>query len=102
MLDTRKLLVSAVEQQWHPRAILDIGCVHFGAHYEAARIDQDMAFAAIDALGSIVATDAASASRPYRLAVDNAGARLGLPPDSRAELLAKHRVQVLPGAVQTP
>src|SRR5438552_1417985 len=76
MLDTRKLLVSTLEQQRHARAILYVGSVHFGAQYEAARIDQDMAFAATEALGSILATDAANASCPYRLAVDNAGARL--------------------------
>ena len=63
--------------------------MHFGAQHESATIDQDVAFAAIDALGPIVATDASDASRAYRLAVDNAGARMGVASDAGAELLAK-------------
>ena len=71
------------------RAILDIGSVHSGAQYQAVRIDQDMAFAAIDALGSIVAMNAANARRPYGLAVDKAGAGVGVASDPGAELLAE-------------
>ena len=102
MFDTRKLLVSTLEQQRHRRAVLDIGRVHFGAQYEAARIDQDMAFGAIDALGPIVATDAPNPSRAYGLAVDNTGARVGVASDAGAELLAKGGVHLFPRAIQAP
>jgi len=102
MFDTRKLLVGALQQQRHTRAILDIGSVHFGAQHETASIDEDVAFAAVDALGAIVATYAADASRPYGLAVDNAGARVGIAADAGAELLAKCGVYVFPRAIQTP
>ena len=102
MFDARELLVSTLEQQRHPRAVLDIGSVHFGAQHEAATIDQDVAFAAIDALGPIVATDAADPSRAYGLAVDNAGARVGVASDAGAELLAKGGVHVFPRAIQAP
>src|SRR6266511_6297393 len=57
---------------------------------------------AIDALGPIVATDAADPSRAYGLAVDNAGARLGVASDAGAELLAKSGVHVFPRAIQAP
>ena len=58
--------------------------------------------AAIDAFRAVVATNAADASCPDGLAIDNASARLRIAPDGRAELLAQDGVQVLPGAVQTP
>src|SRR5215213_6822435 len=102
MFDARELLVSTLEQQRHPRAVLDIGSVHFGAQHEAATIDQDVAFAAIDALGPIVATDAANPSRADGLAVDNTGARMGVASDAGAELLAQGRVHVFPRAIQAP
>jgi hypothetical protein len=102
MFDARELLVSTLEQQRHRRAVLDIGSVHFGAQHEAATIDQDVAFAAIDALGPIVATDAPNPSRAYGLAVDNTGARVGVASDAGAELLAKGGVHMFPRAIQAP
>ena len=102
MFEARELVVSTLEQQRHARAVLDIGSVHFGAQHKAPSIDQDMAFAAIDALGAIVATDAADPSRAYGLAVDNAGGGVGVAPDGDAELLTQDSVQVFPGAIETP
>ena len=75
---------------------------HLGTQHQAPAIDQDMALSAIDAFRAVVATNAADASRPDGLAIDNASARLRIAPDGRAELLAQDGVQVLPGAVQTP
>src|SRR5215510_11954409 len=102
MLDSGELLVSALEQQRHGGAILDIGGVYFGAQHQAASIDQDVTLAAIDALGSVVATYATHAGRPDGLAVDDARARVGVAPDTDTELLAQDGVQVLPRAIQTP
>jgi len=76
--------------------------VHLRPHYQASRIDQHVALAAIHTFRSVVPANAADAGRPDGLAIDDASARLGITPDGRAELLAQDGVQVLPGAVQTP
>ena len=88
MLEARKLIVSALQQQRHGCAILNIRGVHLCTKYETTRIDEDVAFAPIDALGAIVASDTADACRSNRLAVDDASTRLGMAPDPHAELLA--------------
>jgi|SRR5438874_8162618 len=102
MLDARELPVSALQEQGHARSILNIRRVHIGTQYQAAAIDQDVALAAVDPFGAVVATNAADAGRPDGLAVDNACTRLRIAADGRAELLAQHGVEVLPGAIQTP
>jgi hypothetical protein len=102
MFETGKLLVSAFQQQRHGRAILDVGSVHFGAKNETARIDQDVALAAIHALGTIIATHATDTGRPHRLAIDNACARVGVAPDAGAELLTEDSVDVFPCAIHAP
>jgi hypothetical protein len=65
-------------------------------------IDQDAAFATVDALGAIVATYTTHASRAGRLAVDDASARLRVAPDAHTELLAQRRIEVLPHPVEAP
>src|SRR5215469_1431577 len=102
MRDARKLLVGAFQQQRYRSAILNIRSVHLGSKNETTGIDEDVAFSAIDAFGPIVAADAADASRSNRLAVDDAGARLRVAPDTRAELHAQDSIDVLPRAIQTP
>ena len=102
MLDAGELIVSPLQEQRDAGPILNVGRVYLGAQYQAPRIDQNVALAAIDAFRAVVATDAADASRTNRLAVDDACTRLGVAPDIRAELLAQDCVEVLPGAVQTP
>jgi hypothetical protein len=102
MFDARELLVGAFQQQWHACPILHIGSVHLSSKDQATCVDQDVPFAAVDAFGAVIPAGATHAGRSDRLAVDDARARLGLPPACRAELLAEHRVQVLPGAVQPP
>ena len=72
------------------------------AKVQATRIDQDMAFAAVDAFGAVIPADATHAGRSNRLAVDDASTRLRIPPDRGTELLAQRRVEMLPRAVQTP
>jgi hypothetical protein len=79
MFDARELLASTLEQQRHPGAVLDIGSVHFGSQHEAAAIDQDVAFAAINALGPIVATDAADPSRSSLVAAMPPSTQLATP-----------------------
>ena len=100
--DARKLLVSAVEQQRHGRTILNICRVHLGSKDEATSIDENVAFAAVDTLGTIVAADAADASGSNRLAIDDARARLRVASHVCAELVAQDSVEVLPGAIQAP
>ena len=100
--DARKLVVGAFQQQWDAGAILNVCRMHPGSKNQATGIDEDVAFAAIDAFGTVVATNTADTSGPNGLAVDDASARLGVAPDTGAELLAERRVQVLPRAIQTP
>jgi hypothetical protein len=102
MLYTRKLLVSAVEQQRYAGAILDVCCVHFGTKDEAASVDENVAFAAVDAFGTIVAADTADASGSDRLAIDDRRTWLRVAADADAELLAEDSVEMLPRAVQPP
>jgi hypothetical protein len=102
MPDARKLFVSPVKEERHGCAILNIGRVHLGTQYEAARVDQEVTLPAVDTFGAVVPTDAADASRPDGLAIDDPRARLGVPPDVGAELLPEDSVQLLPGAIQAP
>jgi hypothetical protein len=102
VLDPWELIVGIVQQQRDTSAILNVRGVHLCAQDQAAGIDQDVAFAAVHALGAIVATDTTHACCPDRLTVDDRRTRLGLSPDAGAELLAQDSVQMLPCAVQSP
>ncbi len=102
VFDMRELFVGSLQQQRHARAILNVGCVHFGAQYQAARVDQYVALAAIDAFGAVIAALTADAGRPDRLAIDDARAGMRVASDADAELLAQNRVHVFPGAIETP
>jgi hypothetical protein len=62
MLYAGKLLVSAVEQQGYAGTVLDVCCVHFGTKDEATSVDENVAFAAVDTFGTIVAADTADTS----------------------------------------
>ena len=85
--DAGKLLVSAVEQERDAGPILNIRGVHLRSKDEAASIDENVAFAAVDTLGTIVAAHAADASASNRLAIDDRSARLRVATDAYAELL---------------
>ena len=63
MAQPRKQLVDGLDDQHRPIAILDIGGVHLGTDQQTARIGHNMALAAFDLLGRIVA------SRPAALVV---------------------------------
>jgi len=102
MLDTGKLLVSAVEQQGNAGAILDVCCVHFGTNDKATSVDENVAFAAVDAFGTIVAGDTADASGSNRLAIGDRSTWLRVAADANAELLTEDSVEMLPRAVHTP
>jgi len=86
--EARELIVSTSQQQRHSRAILNVRGVHPRTKHEATSIDEDVAFAPIDAFGAIVASHAADAGRPYRLAVDDASTRLGVAPNPHPELVS--------------
>ena len=64
VLDPWELIVGTVQQQRDTSTILNVGGVHLCAQDQATSIDQDVAFAAVDALRAIVAADTAHASRP--------------------------------------
>jgi hypothetical protein len=102
VLDAGEMIGNSLEQQGHGSAILNIRRVHFCPQHKAQAVDQDVALAAIDAFGAIVAADAANPGRPDRLTVDDAGARLRVAPNTRAELLAQQLVQMLLRSVHTP
>jgi hypothetical protein len=100
--DSGELVVSTIQQQRYTSAILHIRRVHFGTKDQATGIDEDVAFAAIDAFGAIVATDAANASCANRLTIDDRSARLRVAADAHAELLTENSVEMLPRTVHTP
>lgn len=100
--DARKLLVSTVKKQGDTGAILDVCSVHFGTKDEATSVDENVAFAAVDALGTIVAANTADTSGSNRLAIDDRSTRLRVAADAYAELLAQDRIEMLPRAVHAP
>ena len=102
VLNTRELVVSSFQEQRHGPTVLDVGRVYLGAQYQTARIDQDVALAAVDTFRSVVATYAADTGRPDGLAIDDPSTRLRVTPDGGAELLPQDGVQVFPSAVQAP
>src|SRR5215813_13097669 len=76
--------------------------MHHDLQEQAQGIHEQMAFASIDLLATIVAVRARALSRPDRL-TSNAGRAGGrLPPCTLAHLLPQGRVEPLPGAIKTP
>jgi hypothetical protein len=102
VLNAGEVIGNSLQQQGHGSAILNVSRVHFRSQHEPLAIYENVAFAAIDAFGAIVAADAANPGRPDRLTVDDARARLRVTPNTRTELFAQHLVDMLPGAVYTP
>ena len=102
VFDAGELIVSTFQQQRHSCAILNVCRMHLGSKDQAARVDEDVAFATIDAFGAIVAADTADTSSTNRLAVDDAGARLRAAANLGAELFAQGSVHLLPRAIQPP
>jgi hypothetical protein len=76
MFNARELVVSSFQEQRHGRTVLNVGRVHFGTQYQAARIDRNVALAAIDAFGAVIAPDTADAGGPGGLAIDDPSTRL--------------------------
>jgi hypothetical protein len=102
VLDAGEVIGDSLQQQGHGSAILNISRVHSRSQHEPLAIYENVAFAAIDAFGAIVAADAANPGRPDRLTVDDASGRLRVTPNTSTELFAQHLVDMLPGAVYTP
>jgi hypothetical protein len=63
--DPWELIVDTVQQQRHASSILNVSGVHLRAQHEAASIDQDVALAAIDAFGAVVARYTTHPSCPH-------------------------------------
>ena len=62
--------------------------------------DKNVAFAAVDAFGTIVAADTADASGANRLAIDDRSTRRRVAAHAYAELLAENSVEMLPHAIR--
>jgi hypothetical protein len=75
VLNAWEVFRNSLQELAHSRAILNVGRVRSGAQQEALAVQKDVALAAVDVLGAIVAADAANSSRSDRLAVDDADAR---------------------------
>ena len=102
MLDAREGIGNSLQQQRHRSAVLNIRSVHFRPQHEPLAIYENVALAAIDAFGAIVAAHATDPGRPDRLTVDDASGRLPVAPNTRAEAFAQELVEMLPGSIQTP
>jgi hypothetical protein len=63
MLEAWELLICAFQQQRHAGAVLNVRCVHFGAKNKATSVDENVTFAAVDTLGTVVPAYTANTSR---------------------------------------
>ncbi len=102
VLDAGEVIGNSLQQQGHGSAILNVRRVYFCSQHQALAIYENVALAAIDAFGAIVAAYAADPGRPDRLTVDDASGRLRVAPNAHAELLAQHLVEMLPRSAHTP
>ena len=102
VLDAGEVIGNSLQQQGHGSAILNVRRVHLRSQHEPLAIYENVALAAIDAFGAIVATYAADPGRPDRLTVDDASGRLRVASNTRAELLTQHLVEMLPRSIHTP
>jgi hypothetical protein len=91
------------EQHLSPGAVRDVGRVHVGQQDQAERVDQDVPLAALHPLGAIVPSGRpADPGRPGRLAVQDRGARLGVPALGEADPLAQAVVRGAQRAGEPP
>jgi hypothetical protein len=90
-----------VLQEWlYPVAVEDIGRMDLRLYKKALRIDQDVAFPALDLLAPVVAAFfSAHAGALHRLGIDDACTGLRVPSEANPEALADGRVELLPSAV---
>jgi hypothetical protein len=79
MLHTRQVgTYRRAQQQLHPLAVHDVGGVDVECDNEPFGVDQHMALAPDQLLGPVLPADASHAGGRDGLAVDAAGARLGI------------------------
>ena len=64
VLDAGEVIGNSLQQQGHGSAILNVSRVHFRSQHEALAIYENVALAAIDAFGTIIAPHTADAGRP--------------------------------------
>ena len=102
VLQARELLLDVLEHQWHCGAILNIGAVDFGSQHQSLGLDHEVTLAPAELLAAVVTSDTPDSGGPDRLAVDDAGTRLGITSSLDAKAFPKGGMDRLPGAVQPP
>src|SRR5258707_5124439 len=102
VFDAGEGIGGSCQEQGHASTILNVCGVHLHPQDQTLAIYQNVALATVDAFGAIVAAHATDPGCSHRLAVDNPGARLRVTPNTRAELLTDHVVEMLPCTVQAP
>src|SRR4028119_1013088 len=95
-------MLQTLQQEFGPCTVMDVSRMHLTLQERALRVDEQMAFAALDLLAAVVPTRSAHLSGPDRLAVNDRGGGLTRPADATAITLAQSLGHVLPGAVLAP
>src|SRR3954465_13562256 len=103
MRKTRKPFAYSFEQRLDPVSIHDVGPMDLRLEQKALRIDQNVAFSALDLLAPIVATLLSSHSGALdRLRIDNTRGGGRITPKTDPQALADGCVEPLPGTIDAP
>jgi len=102
MLETRERSGDVVQEERYCGAILRIGGVHPRPEDEAEHIHEQMSFSPGELLRPVVTAHAPDARRFDRLTVDDARARLRIPPLPYPFSFAQDGIQVLPCTIEAP
>jgi hypothetical protein len=97
-----ELLWRSCQQQGDRGSILKRSAMHFGFHYQALGVHQQMTFAAVHLFSPVIATDTAHHGSLNTLAVQDACAGLGVSPHLGPQLFPEGGMDGLPGAIQPP
>lgn len=92
----------AFQKQWDGSTILAVRRVDRCVEHQPLRVHQQMPFAPTHFLCAVVATNTTHTGCFHRLAIDDAGARLGFASSAEAHLFAERGVQLLPGSILSP
>src|SRR5215207_7842415 len=103
MRKTRKPFARSFEQHLDPVSVHDVGRMDLRLEQKAFRIDQDVAFSALDLLATIIASLLSShAGALDRLRIDNTRGGLRITPKTDPQTLADGCVEPLPGTIDAP
>src|SRR5215207_6791468 len=103
MRKTRKPFARSFEQHLDPVSVHDVGRMDLRLEQKALRIDQDVAFSALDLLAAIIASLLSShAGALDRLRIDNTRGGLRITPKTDPQALADGCVEPLPGTIDAP